>query len=152
LQIAKQIIGEEAHFIQDLAIVKRAKSGAATPRHQDVAFRDPHFCYQEITIWITLQNVSESSGCLMFVPKSDLGAIREHISGNGGRDSLALECAKEIDKSTAVACPLPVGSCSIHYPLTLHCSTPNHSSLPRIAYIMTFGKTPSSQTNNISMA
>jgi hypothetical protein len=150
LRIARQILGDNAEFIRDVAIFKRAKRGSPTPWHQDVAFHDPQFQYKEITIWMALQDVNETSGCLMFIPGSHEGPIREHTAKNRDGESLALECTDQIDVSTAVKCPISAGGCTIHFPATLHCSTPNQSEVPRIAYIMTFGTTPVAATEPLA--
>lgn len=141
-RIAKQILGERAAFILDLAILKRAESGEATPWHQDFAYRDPKFEYREVTIWVALQDVNESSGCLMFLPESHSGSVLDHRQTSRDGESIALECAAQFDKARAVKAEIPIGGCTIHFPRTLHCSTPNSSGTPRIVYIMTFGTAP----------
>jgi hypothetical protein len=141
LGFAKQILGERAALFFDLTILKRAQSGEATPWHQDEAFRDPHFEYREVTIWVALRDVDESSGCLMFLPETHQGQVLDHqMMGKG--ESIALECIAPFDKTMAVKAELPLGGCTIHFPRTLHSSTPNISETPRIVYIMTFGTAP----------
>jgi len=142
LQIAKQILGKEAHFFLDVTIFKRARDGSATPWHQDAAFRDPTFEYNEVSFWIALQDVDEQSSCLKFLPGSQRKPVVRHRPRGGHVDAQALECAEEIDVTGSVACPLTAGDCTIHFPGTLHCSTPNFSPVPRIAYILTFGTAP----------
>jgi hypothetical protein len=150
LAIAKQILGERTAFVLDLAIYKRALSGEATRWHQDLAFRDPNFDYKEVTIWVALQDVDESTGCLMFVPKSHAGDVLEHTKTNQDGDSIALECVGDFDPAAAVAGAIPMGGCTIHFPGTLHASTSNSSSVPRIAYILTFGVPPRLARKNAS--
>jgi len=142
LRFAKQILGEQAAFVHDLAILKRAQSGEPTPWHQDHAFRDPKFEYQEVTIWVALRDVDETSGCLMFVPESHQGQILDHQPTSRNGESIALQCATPFDTRKAVKAEIPLGGCTIHFPGTLHCSTPNASGTPRIVYIMTFGTEP----------
>ena len=141
-RFAKQILGERAAFVLDLAILKRADSGEATPWHQDFAYRDPKFEYREVTIWVALQDVNESSGCLMFLPESHRGPVLDHRQTSDDGGSIALECVAGFDKAKAVKAEVPLGGCTIHLPRTLHCSTPNSSGTPRIVYIMTFGTAP----------
>jgi ectoine hydroxylase-related dioxygenase (phytanoyl-CoA dioxygenase family) len=142
LRFAKQILGERAAFFFDLTILKRAESGEPTPWHQDEAFRDPNFEYREVTVWVALRDVDESSGCLVFVPESHRRQILEHQQMTGTGESIALECIGPFDKATAVKAEIPLGGCTIHFSRTLHCSTPNTSGTPRIVYIMTFGTAP----------
>jgi ectoine hydroxylase-related dioxygenase (phytanoyl-CoA dioxygenase family) len=141
LAIAKEILGEDARFSVDVAIMKCGIHGAPTPWHQDLAFRDPTFEYREVTIWVALQDSDETSGCLMFLPGTHRDVVLEHRRPDDGA-SIALECVGSFEPTRAVAGVLPLGGCTIHFPGTLHCSAPNVSPLPRIAYIMTFGLPP----------
>ena len=141
-RIAKQILGEKADFILDLAIFKCASSGEATPWHQDQSFRDPKFDYHEVTFWLALRDVDENSGCLKFLPRSHHGQILEHRRTNKNGESVALECCAPFDKCSGVASKIPMGGCTLHFPKTLHCSTANSSGAPRIVYSMTFGTAP----------
>jgi ectoine hydroxylase-related dioxygenase (phytanoyl-CoA dioxygenase family) len=142
LQVAKQLLGEDARCFFDLAILKKPRVGAATPWHQDEAFRDPRFEYKELTIWVALQEVMAQTGCLQFIPGSHKGPVLEHRSANNDCTSQALQCTASFDPTPAVACSLPSGGCTIHHQRTLHCAERNVSDAPRIAYIMTFGVTP----------
>ena len=141
-RIAKQILGEKAEFILDLAIYKRSDGGEATPWHQDQAFRDPKFDYHEVTIWVALRDVDEHSGCLMFLPGSHRQDVLDHRRTNRSGESIALECSAKFDQSTAFKAALPLGGCTVHTPKTLHRSTTNQSETPRVVYIMTFGIAP----------
>jgi ectoine hydroxylase-related dioxygenase (phytanoyl-CoA dioxygenase family) len=152
LRIAKQVLGEKADFILDLAIYKRPGSGEATPWHQDQAFRDPKFDYHEVTIWVALRDVDANSGCLMFLPESHHGQVLEHRRTNRNGESIALQCCAEFDKSTAVKAEIPLGGCTLHVPKTLHCSTTNASGEPRIVYIMTFGTAPTPAETEVTYA
>ena len=142
LKIAKKLLGPDARFFLDLTILKTPKTGAATPWHQDAAFRDPRFEYREVAIWVPLQPVDVESGCLQFIPGSHRGPILTHHPMNNDLRSQALECTPSFEPAGVVACPLPMGGCSIHPPRTLHHAGPNISSTPRLAYIMVFGLPP----------
>jgi ectoine hydroxylase-related dioxygenase (phytanoyl-CoA dioxygenase family) len=138
LQVAQQLLGNEARFFFDNSILKKPKIGEGTPWHQDAAFRDPRFEYKEVSIWVPLQDVDAKSSCLRFIPGSHKNIILEHHSVNDDVTAQALECTGPFDESVAVACPLSAGGCTIHDPATLHCSGPNLSETPRFAYIMVF--------------
>ena len=142
LAIAKQLLGNDARFFLDLSIMKAARVGEATPWHQDAAFRDPRFEYNELAIWVPLQDVAADSGCLRFVSGSHKNPLLEHHSMNDDSSSQALECVGPFDRSAAATYPLAMGACSIHHPGTLHCSGPNLSDQPRYAYIMVFSTVP----------
>jgi ectoine hydroxylase-related dioxygenase (phytanoyl-CoA dioxygenase family) len=142
LHIAKQLLGDEARCFFDLTILKEPRVGAATPWHQDEAFRDPNFEYRELTVWVALQDIAVEGGCLQFIPKSHKRPVLNHHSANNDPTSQALEVAHEFDESSAVACELSTGGCSVHHHRTLHHAAPNVSEVPRFTYIMTFGVTP----------
>lgn len=139
LAIAKQLLGPEAHGWFEHAILKPAGYGAPTPWHQDEAHRyDPGVDYEQISIWMPLQEARLDNGCMQYIPGSHRGPILEHRSpGNDPRVS-ALECAGGFDPAQAVPCPLPAGGAVIHHCRTLHGSGPNRSELPRRAYILAF--------------
>ncbi len=143
LEIAKQLLGPSAKYVFEHAILKPPKIGAPTPWHQDEAFRRNHPPgYQEISIWMPLQDVDKSSGCLEYLPGSHGKPVLKH--GSPGNDPLvhALVCVDEFDEAAAVACPLLAGGCTIHHCRTLHHSTWNHSTNPRRAYILGFAVPP----------
>jgi Phytanoyl-CoA dioxygenase (PhyH) len=142
LAIARQLLGEKAYGRWDFAILKSPQTGAATPWHQDEAFRDPNFDFTELTIWIALQDTPAESGCLRFIPGSHRAGVLSHHSVNDDPLSHALECDADFDVSAGVACPLRAGDGTIHHPRTLHCSNPNTSARPRFGYILVFGLAP----------
>jgi hypothetical protein len=109
-----------------------------TPWHQDEAYRDPRFDYQELTIWMSLQDVSQDSGCMSFIPGSHRKGIFGHRSPGNDAHVHALECCEDLSTMSVVSCPLPTGGCTLHHGRTLHCTSTNHSLIPRYAYILVF--------------
>ncbi len=140
--VAKQLLGDEVRFFFDLSILKQPKIGAGTPWHQDEAYRDANFEYRELSIWVPLQDVTTESGCLRYVPGSNKGELLQHKSANDDPTSHAVCVAEPFDEALAVLVPLPAGGCVMHLPRTIHGSTTNVSTAPRLAYIMAFGLPP----------
>lgn len=137
--IAKQLFGPEATAGVAHAIFKPAGMGAATPWHQDEAYWDPQFQYQNASIWMPLQEATVENGCLWFVPGSHEWPILEHrpIGGNvkiHGLEMVDLDVVKD-----AVACPLPAGGITIHRNRTAHYAGANTSNIPRRALILGTG-------------
>ena len=139
--LARALLGREARFAFDHVIMKPAHDGAAVPFHQDEAFRDPAMIYQEITIWLPLQPVDLRNGCMQFIPGSHLGELLAHKRGEAGQPVHALECYG-YDAAARVACPLPLGGCTVHAGRTAHGSGPNDSDAPRYAYSLVFSLPP----------
>jgi len=139
LAIVKRLLGEEAQYTGDHAILKPPHSPAPTPWHQDEAYWDPALEYTALSVWMPLQDVDTHNGCMEFVPGSHKLDILPHRSIGGDRRVHGLELDSDYDLSSSVACPLPAGGATFHYSTTLHFTSPNNSDEPRRAYILTFG-------------
>jgi ectoine hydroxylase-related dioxygenase (phytanoyl-CoA dioxygenase family) len=137
--IASQLYGVEVGLGGDHAIFKPARHGAPTPWHQDEAYWDPGTLYNSLSVWMPLQPATLENGCMQFIPRSHEWEVLPHRSiGNDPRIH-GLELAVEIDLSSAIACPLPAAGATFHHSRTLHYTGPNHSDMPRRAYILGFG-------------
>jgi hypothetical protein len=140
--IAEQLLGSGVRFKADISLMKPARIGEATPWHQDEAFQDPAFDYEEISFWLALQPVNEANSCMAYVPATHKGPVLPHgFPGNDPRIH-ALECNSGFDPSDAVTLPLPAGGCVIHTGRTLHGAPPNRSDQARLAYVLIFDRVP----------
>ena len=133
--LARQVLGPGARFSGDHIFFKPAHEGPVTPWHQDEAFRDPDMEYREVSFWLPLQAVDEENGCLKFIPASHRLQVLPHSRQTGQH---GLECADGFDPDTAIACPLPVGGCTLHHGRTLHGAGANDSTVDRYAYVVHF--------------
>jgi hypothetical protein len=100
--IAEQILGTAVRFKADISLMKPARIGDATPWHQDEAFQDPAFDYEEISFWLALQPVDEANSCMAYLPATHKGPVLPH--GFPGDDPRihALECVSGFDPRDAV--------------------------------------------------
>jgi ectoine hydroxylase-related dioxygenase (phytanoyl-CoA dioxygenase family) len=137
-KIARAILGPQARFAADHALKKPALIGGMTPWHQDEAFQSHDHLRNEISIWMPLQAVDRSNGCMSFIAGSHHGDILPHRSLQGDARIHALECIGGFDPEEAIECPIPAGGCTIHTSRTLHASAPNISGSPRFAYVLIF--------------
>jgi ectoine hydroxylase-related dioxygenase (phytanoyl-CoA dioxygenase family) len=144
--IARQLLGADCEFRQDLAICKPPGSQAPTAWHQDAAYLNPKYDHENINIWIPLQTVTPQNGCLHFIPGShkSLEILPHHPINNDPRIE-GLECDR-IDQSKAVAVPIPAGGATIHHCRVLHYAGPNLSTERRRAYILEFQKPPTKRS------
>lgn len=136
--LAKQILGPKALRSADFVLMKPARSGAATPWHQDQAYRSAGYNFDELTFWMPLQDVDENSGCMQFVPGTHIGSIKPHHSPNNDLKSHSLECCETPAPEQVVSIPMRAGDCSIHHGRVLHGTPANRSNLSRFAYILVF--------------
>ena len=141
--IARQLLGPEMTPAFEHAILKPARYGAATPWHQDEATRvDANFEYQQLSIWMPLQEATPENGCMQYIAGSNKGEVLPHRSPKSDTKVHAIECAGGFDPADATLCPLPAGGATMHHGRTLHYAGPNHTDQPRRAYILAFEVPP----------
>ncbi len=136
---ARQLFGPEATVGIAHAIFKPAGTGAPTPWHQDEAYWDPAWQYQNASIWMPLQEATLDNGCLWFVPGSHEWPVLEHRPIGGDVRVHGLEMVDQKPTKTAIPCPLPAGGVTIHRNRTAHYAGPNTSATPRRALILGTG-------------
>jgi ectoine hydroxylase-related dioxygenase (phytanoyl-CoA dioxygenase family) len=134
--LAKELLGPNARFSADHALLKKAEIGPETPWHQDEAFRDPAYDYDDLSIWLALQPTDELNGCMKFIPGSHKWGVLAHRPLNGNEKIHAIECVGDFEQSRAVSCHLATGSCTIHGGRTLHSAGRNRSPAPRAAWVL----------------
>jgi ectoine hydroxylase-related dioxygenase (phytanoyl-CoA dioxygenase family) len=141
--IARRLLGDAAILSFEHAILKPALYGAPTPWHQDEAYRrEPDFLYDQVSFWIPLDDASVESGCLHYVPGSNLGEVLPHRSHNDDSHSYALECSAPIAADSGKPLPVRAGDCALHSGRTLHYAGPNQTPVHRFAYILEFEVPP----------
>jgi len=140
--IATQLFGDdlEPEFGEHM-IYKPALVGSETPWHQDQAYHDPGLRYRNINFWLPLDDATVESGCMQFVPGSNRLDLVPHRQAGADSSTDALELDTDTFDRDAVACPIPVGGCTMHASYTLHYAGPNRSETPRRAYILVFRAT-----------
>jgi len=139
LAISTQLLGPGCHVAGAHAILKPARTGVATPWHQDIAYWDPASDDLALSVWMPLQPATIENGCMHFIPRthhSDV-APHHHIDDNPKIPGLEMD-EGHFDLSTAVACPLPAGGATFHYSKTCHYTPPNLSEEPRRAFVLGF--------------
>lgn len=148
LDIATELLDLGAHtrddlIVRDHMIVKPARSTGDTPWHQDEAYWQEDLEYQELSVWIALQDTTEPMGCMQFVPGSHRGEVLPHHSWKNDPRIIALEVDDgHVEKSKVVACPLAAGGATVHHDRTLHYTGGNSTDEPRRALILTIGTPP----------
>jgi len=152
--IAQRLLGPDATFSFDHSILKPARSGSATPWHQDEAHHTHHFFrYRQISFWLPLQPAPIESGCMRYIPGSHLGDVLPHRNLNDDPRIHAMECPTEqFDESQAITRPVSAGACILHDGRTLHAAMPNTSQEDRFAYIIAFVSAPQPVAQNKSSA
>lgn len=129
--------------VRDHIIVKPPGSASPTPWHQDEAYWKPEVAYNELSVWIALQDVTAEMGCMQFLPRSHRGAVAPHHPWKGDARIIALEIDPAFLRAEgAVACPIAAGRATVHHSRTLHFTSGNRSATARRALILTVGTPP----------
>lgn len=141
--VARQLLGPEVSFLDDHAIRKPARNGAATPWHQDEAYNSPNLDYHQISIWVPLQPATMLNGCMQFVPRSHRWDIAPHHPIGHDPKVIGLEVDDpDLYLADAVACELQPGGATVHLGKTMHYTGPNLSDDARRAYILMYAAPP----------
>lgn len=152
-RIAGRLIGQDApDLLFSMAIYKPPGHPYETPWHQDMAYagrpvteagaRLPNDAVAQF--WLALEDVDEEMGCMEFIPGVHQQPMPEHHVASGdpedeGRLLAMVAPERDLDLSTAIACPLKAGSATVHGYATPHYTGPNRSKdRGRPAYIFSF--------------
>ena len=138
LAIARQLMGPQAAFSGDHTIFKPVHKGGPTPWHQDEAFREPGFEYDEISIWIAMTESTIENGAMAYIPGSHLLGVLPHRLNGGAKEANTIECYAGFDPQTAAVRPIPAGAMIIHHGRTVHGASGNKTNTPRLAYILQY--------------
>jgi hypothetical protein len=138
LAVAKQLLGPQADFAGDHTIFKPVHKGGPTPWHQDEAFREPGFEYDEISIWIAMTDSTVENGAMAYIPGSHLLGVLPHRLNGGAKEANTIECYAGFDPKAAAVRPIPAGAMIIHHGRTVHGASGNKTNTPRLAYILQY--------------
>ncbi|MEN3272799.1 MAG: hypothetical protein V7636_1560 [Actinomycetota bacterium] len=104
------------------------------PWHQDEAYWEPEVDYPKaLGTWLPLHDVTVEMGAMQFIPGSHRHGVFDHVFWDADPAHNLLE-AVGAETSTAVACPLTKGGCTIHDKRTLHFTEANSTNQPRYAF------------------
>jgi len=137
LDAAAAILGPKVQYFQDNVFYKPARTGSATPWHQDNIWwnaNPPHM----LTIWIALDDVDPGNGGVRYVPGSQAQLIspeKPHKDVNGSEyNMMSTEQLAQIDRMEFVTFNVPAGHAVMHHCQTLHGAPPNNSERIRRGY------------------
>ena len=134
LNIARYFLGDDLIVKFNSCFLKPARTGAATPWHQDNGlWRDGDT--EAFNIWIPLESATRENGCMQFIPGSHKTEIVEHVLYS---DSIHGEIPRKIipkmiEKHGVHHIELNTGDAVIWHSNMWHYSPPNLSEKSRIA-------------------
>lgn len=102
--------------------------GQPTPAHQDGHYFMLDPC-QAVTMWLALDEVDETNGCVRYARGSHRRGLREHVrTGTLGFSQGIAGYPTAADRETEVALPARPGDLLAHHALTIHRADGNRSS------------------------
>jgi hypothetical protein len=137
-KLACTLLGAKRVWCHFDHIIYKHPGGERIAWHQDAAASRSGMLERAVHFWIPLHDLAPESGCMMFVPGSHTGGVRQHVPQTrvGG---VQLKLAESDTDFVTVTKTLPMGGFSIHTPHTLHSSAPNQGTELRKAWILQFG-------------
>ncbi|MFD0273089.1 phytanoyl-CoA dioxygenase family protein [Kitasatospora sp. NPDC127111] len=135
LALARELIGEDAALDFDMLIHKGARTGVATPWHQDAAYWIDLPDTRAVSIWVALDDAVPDNGCMWYVKGSHTEPLRPHRPTSDGKN-IETDCSEDEPGATAV--PVSAGQAVAHAGGTLHYSRGNTTDGVRRAYILNY--------------
>ena len=111
---------------------KPPRIGKPTPPHQD-AFYWQLGPSSALTLWLSLDRIDETNGCIRYIPGSHLLPLRPHNDTNTIGFSMGITdyCEMDIDAESAVV--TSPGDLIVHHANVAHRANPNVSAQTRRA-------------------
>jgi ectoine hydroxylase-related dioxygenase (phytanoyl-CoA dioxygenase family) len=135
--ILRELMGDGVAFLSDKIVFKSSKQTFATPWHCDAAYW-PN-TRPKISVWIALDEVSQSNGALKVLPRSHTRNWN-HASGKGAGDRNEFEnnVVPNWDSREEFICTLPQGGAIFFSDRLLHASCENTIGTDRFSIISTY--------------
>jgi len=139
LDMVEQILGPDIVLWITRILCKPPAKGREVPWHQDGEYW-PMRPLETCSVWIAVDPVSVSNGCMRFIPGSHKreGLYRHHVTD---RKDLVLSLELDQDQfneADAVNVELQPGCMSLHHVKLIHGSAANTSGQRRAALIMRY--------------
>jgi ectoine hydroxylase-related dioxygenase (phytanoyl-CoA dioxygenase family) len=139
LDMVAQILGPDVILWITRILCKPPVRGREVPWHQDGEYW-PMRPLATCSVWIAIDPVSTSNGCMRFIPGSHKRQelYRHHVTN---RENLVLNLEldqDQFDEATAVNVELEPGQMSLHDVRLIHGSLANQSGQRRAALIMRY--------------
>lgn len=130
MAIMQHLLGSEVLLKYDSVFLKPARSGSATPWHQDLMLWCDHQRASG-SCWMAIDPATVENGCMRFVPGSHRGPEHEHLIYG---DAVHAELPRELSAGvTGEPIELAPGDAVFWHSNLWHYSPPNTSDRNRIA-------------------
>ena len=132
VEVASELLGAEVAARNLQWFNKPPRVGSVTPPHQDGFYfmLEPN---EAVTLWLALDEVDESNGCVRYVSGSHRRGMRPHQRSNVVGFSQGISDYGEADQLAETPILAAPGDLFAHHCMTIHRADANRSERPRAA-------------------
>jgi ectoine hydroxylase-related dioxygenase (phytanoyl-CoA dioxygenase family) len=131
-EMARTLAGVDGiRLFHDHILWKMPGDSKPTPWHQDLPFWPLDAAEKALSFWITVDDVDETNGCMMFVPKSQAAGKLKAISLVEPEDLFLYAKRAGVESEQPIVARLRAGSATVHSGLTFHYAHANQTEHPR---------------------
>ena len=142
LDMVEDLLGPDIGLWSSHFISKPARTGRATPWHEDSAYWAGRISTMEnvVTVWLAIDAATRENGCMKVIPGSHLGGGQsQYIAADPGANIFPSEIDPDsVDEGQAVYFELQPNHCSLHEARIMHAADANVSSTRRCGYTMRY--------------
>jgi hypothetical protein len=133
LDVVEDVLGPDILVFTTSWFIKEPDTPHVAGWHQDATHFGLEPNDRHVTAWLALSDASVDSGCMQFLPGSNLRGQLPHTYGMGASVNDAEQWIENPgEESSAIDCCLAPGQFSLHNTLVVHRSGPNRSRERRI--------------------
>jgi hypothetical protein len=137
-----QLLGtEQVRFWHDQVFYKPPRHPGVVAWHQDYSYWTRSVPVGHLTVWIALDNVTDASGGINFIPESHEWDLLP--PGNLLNDMDAIQdelTTQQVAQWDPTPMEIKAGECSFHHCMTVHGSYGNNADIPRRGVVLNYMK------------
>jgi len=139
LDLVEPLIGPNIGLWSSHFISKPARTGKATPWHEDSAYWDGRMSTMEgiVTVWLAIDRAFPENGSMGVIPGTHAGGFSEYERVDG-KENIFETQVKGVNEDDAVFFTLEPNECSLHESRIIHGAHPNTSEFRRAGYTMRY--------------
>ncbi|MGV3614837.1 MAG: phytanoyl-CoA dioxygenase family protein [Fimbriimonas sp.] len=139
LDLVESLIGPDIALWSSHFISKPAKTGKATPWHEDSAYWNGRLDPMSdiVTVWLAIDPAFPENGSMAVIPGTQSGGFSDYEQVDGVANIFGTQVVG-VDESKAVYFTLDPNECSLHEGRIIHGAKPNTSEFRRCGYTMRY--------------
>ncbi|CAN5456283.1 phytanoyl-CoA dioxygenase family protein [soil metagenome] len=139
LDLVEPLIGPNIGLWSSHFISKPARTGKATPWHEDSAYWNGRMSSMAdiVTVWLAIDRVFPENGSMGVIPGTHVNGFSDYERVDAAENIFETQ-VKGVDENDAVFFTLAPNECSLHDSRIIHGARPNTSEFRRAGYTMRY--------------